>query len=135
MTGSQGKYKCTCGHPHATIVDSMSNNDTRNVILLLDNKQWMTTLMEKINALLVSLEDNNELSTVIDKFQKDMCIITKAKSFFNILDGFKKLLNSSSFQMDKTKICVIPYSFHARDLEVSPLTKVNVKLGKTLLLW
>ena len=103
ITGSQGKYECTCGHPHATIVDRMTNNDTRNVLLLLDTKRWMATLIEKINALLVSLEDNTELSTIIDKFQKDKCIITKAKSFFNILDGFKKLLNSSSFQMDKTK--------------------------------
>ena len=86
--------------------------------------------MEKINALLVSLEDNNELSNIIDKFQKEKCIITKANSFFTILDSFKKLLNSSSFRMDKTKICVIPYSFHSRDLEVSPLTKVTVKLGE-----
>ena len=41
----------------------------------------MITLIEKIDSLLVSLGDNNELSTVIDKFQKDTYVITKAKSF------------------------------------------------------
>ena len=87
-------------------------------------------LIEKIDSLLLSLGDNNELSSVLDEFIKETCIIIKAKSFFKILDGFKKLINSSSFQMDKTKICVIPYSFHAQDLEVSPLTKVNVKRGE-----
>ena len=54
ITGSQGKYECTCGHPHATIVDSMTNNDIRNVLLLLDNKRWMITLIEKIYSLLIS---------------------------------------------------------------------------------
>ena len=60
----------------------------------------------------------------------DNCIILKAKSFFIILDGFKQLVNSTSFQMDKTKICVVPYSFHAQDLEVSSHTKVKVNLGE-----
>ena len=96
-TGSQGKYECTCGHSHATIVNSMTNNDIRNVLLLLDNEQWMVTLIEKIDSLLLSLGDNNELSSILDEFVKETCIIIKAKSFFKILDGFKKLIHSSSF--------------------------------------
>ena len=97
VTGLQGKYECTCGHSHATIVDSMTNNDIRNVLLLLDNEQWMVTLIEKIDSLLLSLGDNNELSSILDEFVKETCIIIKAKSFFKILDGFKKLIHSSSF--------------------------------------
>ena len=43
VTGLQGKYECTCGNSHATIVNSMTNNDICNVLLLLDNEQWMVT--------------------------------------------------------------------------------------------
>ena len=130
VTGSQGKYECTCGNSHATTVRGMKDNDIRNVLLLLENKKWMVTLIEKIDSLLLSMGNSPELSSIINNFKMDTCIIMKAKSFFNILDGFKQLVNSTSFQMDKTKICVIPYSFHAQDLEVSPHTKVKVNLGE-----
>ena len=56
----------------------MTNNDIRNVLLLLDNEQWMVTLIEKIDSLLLSLGDNNELSSVLDEFMKETCIIIKA---------------------------------------------------------
>ena len=39
-------------------------------------------------------------------------------------------MSSTSFQLDNTKICVIPYSFHSQDLEVSPYTKAKVELGE-----
>ena len=32
--------------------------------------------------------------------------------------------------MEDTKICIIPYSFHSQDLEISPYTKVEVELGE-----
>ena len=130
VTGLQGKHECMCEHSHTKIVNTMTNNDIHNVLLLLDNEHWMVTLIEKIDSLLLSLDDNNELSPVLNDFISEKCVILKAKSFFTILDDFKKIINSSTFQMDKTKICVIPYSFHAQIFEVSPLTKLNVKEGE-----
>ena len=130
VTGPQGKYECKCGNSHATLLVGMNDNDLRNVLLLLDNKNWMITLIEKIDSLLLSMGNSSKLSSIINKFKMDTCLILKARSFFKILDGFKQLLSSTSFQMDNTKICVIPSSFHSQDLEVSPYTKSKVNLGE-----
>ena len=132
VTGPQGKYECKCGNSHATLLVGMNDNDLRNVLLLLDNKNWMITLIEKIDSLLLSMGNNSHLSSIITKFTENTCLIFKAKSFFEILDGFKQLVSSTSFQLEDTKICIIPYSFHSQDLEVSPYTKVEVELGKNL---
>ena len=108
----------------------MSDNDLRNVLLLLDSRNWMITLIEKIYSLLLSMGTNSHLSSIITKFTENTCLIFKDKSFFEILDGFKQLVSSTSFQMEDTKICIIPYSFHSQDLEISSFTTVKVELGE-----
>ena len=69
VTESQGKYECKCGKSHTTIVTGMTENDLHNVLLLLDNKEWMITLIDKIDSLLLSLDSSSELSLLIDSFK------------------------------------------------------------------
>ena len=79
VTGPQGEHRCKCGNSHATLLVGMSDNDLRNVLLLLDNKNWMITLIEKIDSLLLSMGTNSHLSSIITKFTENTCLIFMAK--------------------------------------------------------
>ena len=130
--GPRGHNKCACNKSHTELVLTLADTDLRNAALLLENRTWMSQLVDKINLLLQTMDTDPDFSLLIRNIKTENCRLLQATLFFGILDRLRTCIMSASFKMGTCKIDIVHFSFDSFDMSIVPTTKLHMELRNNL---